>query len=496
MEQITNEGKQSVVEPVRSTLTEFIAAVQQTGGVYHLNSDITLTSNVTMASKTMIIFEGGKIIGNYTLTGNRSTIVSPPRQIFSGITLAGTWNVNCCYAEWWGAVGNGSTNDAPALQSALSSPFEKVVLLNKTYAIKSTLVISDKKTLEGTRQSNSTSGTPLLFAKPDSSTSMSSMINISSDFVTLRNLTVKNTSGYTVEYGIQTTAQRRRLLLEGVCSAGCSIGYYLYTNLAKIERCTAIGVFTGFYVKGGSSTTMINCFVKTYHQNAYFLESMTYSSLMNCCADTLSVTSIAEGGPNWYIYYIKLCNSLSMVNCGGEEAAKGVYIDGGSNISINNCWFYMPLLTTPVGNGKVLFFLNSSKIDIDGLYISNWICTGWVSNSSISGWFNENRLIWSEGSNGSRNTIRLHNVYYRGYDRDKGTSGYTEVKQNLSSKLIGIYNGGGTITDVVVEYDWVNLGTNANRPTGLDSVVGAGFHYYNTTSNKLEIWDGSSWQIV
>jgi len=70
------------------------------------------------------------------------------------------------------------------------------------------------------------------------------------------------------------------------------------------------------------------------------------------------------------------------------------------------------------------------------------------------------------------------------------------VKQNLSSKLIGIYNGGGTITDVVVEYDWVNLGTNANRPTGLDSVVGAGFHYYNTTSNKLEIWDGSSWQIV
>ena len=131
MAQILNEGNQPVSEQIRSSLSDFLSAVQQSGGVYHLDSDITLTSNVTMASNTMIIFEGGKIIGNYTLTGNRSTIVSPPRQIFSGITLSGSWNVDCCYAEWWGAVGNGSTNDTTAIQKALSSPIERVIFLIK-----------------------------------------------------------------------------------------------------------------------------------------------------------------------------------------------------------------------------------------------------------------------------------------------------------------------------------------------------------------------------
>ncbi len=60
MEQNTNEVAQLVSEQVRSTLADFLSAVQQSGGVYHLDSDITLTANVTMASNTMIIFEGGK----------------------------------------------------------------------------------------------------------------------------------------------------------------------------------------------------------------------------------------------------------------------------------------------------------------------------------------------------------------------------------------------------------------------------------------------------
>lgn len=492
----TNESSWSFDDQVRSTLADFLSAVQQSGGVYHLESDITLTANVTMASNTMIIFEGGKIIGNYTLTGNRSTIVSPPRQIFSGVYLAGTWNVECCYGEWWGAVGNGTTNDTTAIQKALSSPIERVVLLNKTYLIKGSLHVAGKKVFEGTRQSNDHEGNPLLLASP-TNVSLSTIVSIDSDYVTIRNLTVKNGTQYTINYGFYTNGQHYRLVLEGLSSTGCSTGYYLDTFLSKVERCTATGVFTGFYIKGGTSTTMINCFVKSYKQNAYYLDSLSYSTMINCAADTWTFdSSVSDGGSNRYAYRIKQCNSISLQNCAAEEATKAIYFRGCSNISIKKCRFDMPYITSSTSLGKILFFLNSSRISIEGLYISNWVCTGWNSNSSVSGWFNENNLFWSESSNGGRNTIRLYNVFFRGYDRDITLPGYTEVKQNLSSKLIGIYNGASTFTDLLIKYDWRKMGTTNDRPIGLDSIVGAGFLYFNTSNNKLQVWNGTSWQNV
>ena len=493
MAQILNESTQPVSEQVRSTLADFLSAVQQSGGVYHLDSDITLTSNVTMASNTMIIFEGGKIIGNYTLTGNRSTIVSPPRQIFSGVTLAGTWNVDCCYAEWWGAVGNGSTNDATAIQKALSSPIERVILLNKTYLIKTTLSISSRKVLEGTRQSNDHEGKPQLLASP-TNTTMNTIVSIASDFVTIRNIYVKNGTENVMNYGFSTSEQHYRLVLEGLASTGCSIGFYLNTFLSKVERCTATGVFTGFSIKGGTSVTMTNCFVKSYKQNAYYLETLTYSTLMNCCADTWKPdSSVSDGGSNWYIYYIKWCNSLSLINCAGEEAAKGIYFDGGANMTVRNCWFNMPFMTTSVNDKRILFFLNCDKVEIDGLYISNWVCMGWTTNN---GWFNESNLIKINCSSGTKNTVRLHNVYYRGYDRDKTIIGYEEVKQILSDQLITAYNATGCFTDILVEYDWIKRGTTANRPSGLGNYVGAGFVYFNTSTGNAEIWNGSAWQTL
>jgi len=493
MENSIIEGNQPLGEQVRSTLADFLSAVQQSDGVYHLDSDITLTSNVTMASNTMIIFEGGKIIGNYTLIGNRSTIVSPPRQIFSGITLAGSWNVDCCYTEWWGAVGDGSTNDTTAIQNALSSPIERVVLLNKTYLIKGTLHVASKKVFEGTRQSNDHEGKPLLLASP-TNVSLSTIVSIESDYVTIRNLTVKNGTQYTMNYGFHTGGQHYRLVLEGLSSTGCTTGYYLDTFLSKVERCTATGIFTGFYIKGGTSTTMINCFVKSYKQNAYYLDSLTYSTMINCGADTWTLdSSVSEEGSNRYAYRLKQCNSISLLNCAAEEATKAIYFSGCSNISIKNCRFDMPYITSSANSGKVLFFLNSNRVTIEGLYISNWVCSGWVSNSSVSGWFNENNLIWSESSNGGRNTLRLHNVFFRGYDRDITIPGYTEVKQNLSSKLIGIYNGTSTFTDLLIKYDWIQKGTTNDRPTGLDSIVGAGFLYYNISNNKLQVWNGTAW---
>ncbi len=142
---------------------------------------------------------------------------------------------------------------------------------------------------------------------------------------------------------------------------------------------------------------------------------------------------------------------------------------------------------------EFFFFLNCDKVDIDGLYISNWKCTGWSPNT---GWFYESGLFKVNCSRGTKNTVRLHNVYFRGYDRDCVIVDFKEVKQILSDSLITAYNADECFTDILVEYDWIKRGTTANRPSGLGNYVGAGFVYFNTSTGNAEIWNGSAWQTL
>lgn len=498
-----------------SAVTQFLNDIQIAGNVVHVTENLQLPSGtITFAAGTIIIFEGGKLVGtgnhNCTISGNNTSIVAPPYCIFYDIAFSGSWNVTECYAEWWGAMGNGNNDDSNAIQNALNSPFEKVLLLNKKYAVKKTITISKQKSLEGTRPFNGIDGTtgtdvvgtPQLYAVNSSNWSSSQyVVAISSPYVTIKNLTVYNAAGANARYGISTTGNNcYRLVLDGLAACGFEESFRIRSFLTTIERCTAIGTTIGFHIYRLSndintlmtSTTMTNCFVKNYKNYAYLIENLTYSTIINCCADDFNTTShVSDGDYNWFVFRLFGCSAMSLINCAAEKAAKGISMDSCINVKIQNSWFDMPYMTSTSKNGRIARITNSSMIEIDGLNITNWECTGWAYNASTPGWKHVSNIFMIENTSTKRLSCRLHNVFYRGWDRAKSSSAI-EIHQKISQGLV--LKSGNNI-DLQIEYDWAKSSVAGAYPTELDGLVGVGWTYH-VAGSGLIFWNGQNWQSV
>lgn len=110
-------------------------------------------SNITIPSNIKLVFLNGGVLKPNTgkiITGSNTKIDAGLYQIFDlSLTgssgLAGTWDVECFYAEWFGATGNGVTDDSTALINAIEIiPIYKSLHLTKNYSIKNSLTITNK----------------------------------------------------------------------------------------------------------------------------------------------------------------------------------------------------------------------------------------------------------------------------------------------------------------------------------------------------------------
>lgn len=117
-------------------------------GILIRRGDWTISSNLTVPSNVQLIFEQGAVLNiatGVTVTYNGPGIVASLSKIFA---LSGTGKfvfsgaVEFIFAEWWGAVRDGVTDDSAAIQSALNQAFgRRVILLQGTYYIANTLTI-------------------------------------------------------------------------------------------------------------------------------------------------------------------------------------------------------------------------------------------------------------------------------------------------------------------------------------------------------------------
>lgn len=96
-----------------NVLTQDMISEENT--IYVIKWDFDLGGeDVTISKNCVLKFEGGSL-SNGTVVGQNTFIDADPVEIFgSDITLDGTWSVTEAYPEWFGAKGDGITDDSDA----------------------------------------------------------------------------------------------------------------------------------------------------------------------------------------------------------------------------------------------------------------------------------------------------------------------------------------------------------------------------------------------
>ena len=149
--------------------------VNSSNTIYIIQYDYDLNGQtITIPEGCVLQFEGGSL-SNGTLHGSNTSIITGISYIFNNIAFDGDWKVPFIYPEYFGAKGDGVTDDRNAIQKSLDSDISNTIkLLQKTYIIKSYItleehnygiVIPTRKILLGSNTSNYTKDSKILISK-------------------------------------------------------------------------------------------------------------------------------------------------------------------------------------------------------------------------------------------------------------------------------------------------------------------------------------------
>lgn len=139
------------VKSIGSIKSAIQAAINSGGGVVFTPvGTYTLSENITVPVNVTLSFPAGakwNLASGITLTVN-GHIDAGAYQVFSGAGLVQYTSANPkAYPEWWGAVGDGVTNDSPAIQKAVNAS-NVLQFVERTYYLGSQVNLPQGRNIE------------------------------------------------------------------------------------------------------------------------------------------------------------------------------------------------------------------------------------------------------------------------------------------------------------------------------------------------------------
>ena len=147
----------TIEDSVKSVNRNILTAdmISNPNTIYEIRYDFDFENeSIILPKDSILCFKGGSF-SNATLEGDNTTIQAQNYEIFKNVQIRGTWDTSDFYVEWFGAKGDGVSDDTTSIQKALdvvlsvTLPFHITVHLSKTYRITDTLNIHAETTLKG-----------------------------------------------------------------------------------------------------------------------------------------------------------------------------------------------------------------------------------------------------------------------------------------------------------------------------------------------------------
>jgi hypothetical protein len=308
------------------------------------NADWSLYTNVTFK------IVPGAVISHAAFTVKIPNLEAGLYQVFSGagaVTLSG---VKESYPQWWGAVGDGVTDDTAAFEAAQASmTYGTIQLLGATYLVSRAINLASGWNIKGDSRLSSIIKRTDTTAETLDGVATTTVIYISGTWVGIEDVTIK---------GVVAS-------IDGITFSNAGANSHVNLNRVDIQYCkTAITESQGFFMSTfndvnigscengfsfisalGKTSLMFNsCYASSCGQAWDFVNTV-YSTLNSCGTDyanggaiLTAITGGVYGDPTTVkgIYNFSV-SSVVMNGCGAEGGyGNGVVAAAGSQITINN----------------------------------------------------------------------------------------------------------------------------------------------------------------
>lgn len=314
--------------------------------IYEIRYDFDLNDGeITIPEDCVLDFQGGSF-SNGVLIGNDTSIKTTIDKIFDiSIKIEGTWNINECYPEWFGAIGDGITDDTKAINSTLAA-FTTTKLLRKTYLVNTidsegvALKLPYGHNIIGQDSKRHIVGGSDITIKTTNDKCIKILELNGSN--TVKNIVIQGCNSRSVNPVLEhcgiggPNGYITKLLIEQVQVANCEVGYNLQCYLSSFVNTDSSNCGIGFYLHGSLNENMIprvktttifmeNCQAISCRKHGFYFVGVDYSTFINLAADGSGRAWDGITNANsYYPYNFEHCVRCTFTSLGAETVYKTI----------------------------------------------------------------------------------------------------------------------------------------------------------------------------